>query len=222
MTPVRMMLGEEHVLPIELKLATWQTLPWSQVESTAHLLELRAKQLDLRNGNLEEAVSRQQRVREEANNYWESQRQARMRPRPLREGDLVLLHNTQTQKDFGRKLEFVWRGPYRVSKSHRDGVTGQHIGSYELEELDGAMAHSSIRGNRLRIFHQREATSHPSCSEESSAEEPEEGLYGSNSGRRRSEESIIEIPRDLSPTVEIRRPDGFDTEDYQVFSDSQF
>lgn len=86
MSPAKMMLGEEHVLPIELKLTTWQNLPWTSVKSTSQLLLLRAQQLDKREDDLKEAAARQERMREEANDFWESTYMVRRRQEALEDG----------------------------------------------------------------------------------------------------------------------------------------
>ena len=69
MTPAKLMCGEEYVLPIELKMASWQTLPWSSVRTTWELIEMRARQIDTRRAELQEAAARQYRMRDEANDY---------------------------------------------------------------------------------------------------------------------------------------------------------
>ncbi len=55
--------GSESVLPIELEVLTWQILPLSKVYSTADLLAMRARQLQRRDKDLEEATLHLQRIR---------------------------------------------------------------------------------------------------------------------------------------------------------------
>jgi hypothetical protein len=152
MTPARVMFGEEHVLPIELEVKTWQTLPWGRVRSTADLLVLRAWQMDVRNASVDEAKSRQRRMRDEANERWEHSRGAQIRHEPLTTGSLVLLHNTKVVKDFGSKLTFIWLGPYRVRQVKLLQSTDTPSGVYLLEELDGTPIAAPIRGDRLKKF----------------------------------------------------------------------
>lgn len=51
-----MVCGTEPVLPIELDISTWRILPWAEVHTTADLLEMRARQLQRRDENMEEAT----------------------------------------------------------------------------------------------------------------------------------------------------------------------
>ena len=55
-TPYHMVCGQDPVLPIELEFPTWEILPWKDVHTTADLLALRARQLERRDEDLEEAV----------------------------------------------------------------------------------------------------------------------------------------------------------------------
>lgn len=56
LTPYYFSCGNESVLPIELEILTWQTLPWDEVQSTSNLLALRVRQLQRRDKDLEEAT----------------------------------------------------------------------------------------------------------------------------------------------------------------------
>ncbi|KAF1980640.1 hypothetical protein K402DRAFT_306055, partial [Aulographum hederae CBS 113979] len=44
MTPAKCIYGDNHVLPIELELPTWQTLQWTDIRDTAGLIAMRAQQ----------------------------------------------------------------------------------------------------------------------------------------------------------------------------------
>ena len=61
-----------------------------------------------------ESQLRQRRKRGEGKEYFDNAR--RIRSEPVKEGDLVLLHNTQREKDMTRlqKLSLKWLGPYHV------------------------------------------------------------------------------------------------------------
>lgn len=50
------MLGQNPVLPIELVVPTWQSLPWGEVRSHADLIAVRATQLQLRRDNVDVMV----------------------------------------------------------------------------------------------------------------------------------------------------------------------
>lgn len=58
LTPYRILYGQEAVLPIELEVPTWATLAWDRVQSTEDLLLARARQIERRDHDMEEAVER--------------------------------------------------------------------------------------------------------------------------------------------------------------------
>ena len=63
MTPYRMVVGQDPVLPIELKVPIWRILPWNKVQSTADLLAMRARQLERRDEDMDEAILHLERMR---------------------------------------------------------------------------------------------------------------------------------------------------------------
>ncbi|KAF1980602.1 hypothetical protein K402DRAFT_295393, partial [Aulographum hederae CBS 113979] len=135
------------VLPIELELPTWQTLQWTDIRDTAGLIAMRAQQLSRRDRDLQEAVARMARLREQGKDYWDNAHEARVDA--LQPGTMVLLKNTKLYKGFGRKLAARWKGPFRIRAVH------EHKRWYELEELDGTMIEGTVQGDRLKIFIQR-------------------------------------------------------------------
>jgi hypothetical protein len=48
--------GKEPILPVDLSVLTWQTLPWNKVWDTETLLALWARQFDCRDQRLQDAV----------------------------------------------------------------------------------------------------------------------------------------------------------------------
>jgi hypothetical protein len=106
--------GYEPLLPIEAEASTRSSLEWQKVRSTSELLHMRTLQFQRRDEDLEEAQLRQRRKREEGEEYFDGTRN--LRPEVIKVIDLVLLHNTQRDKDMTRlnKLKFRWLGPYRV------------------------------------------------------------------------------------------------------------
>ena len=55
----------------------------------------------------------------------------RRRKEVLKVGDLVLLHNTVLDKQWSKKLDNCWLGPYLIREARLD------LGTYLLSELDG-------------------------------------------------------------------------------------
>ena len=148
LTPYYISCGNEPVLPIELEIPTWRILPWSEVHSTADLLAMRARQLQRRDEDLEEATLHLQRMRLEGKERHDLK--YGIREEELAIGSIVLLHDTRREKDMSRKLAFKWLGPYRISDAVRDK------GTYMLEELDGSQLAGTFAGDRLKKFHPRQ------------------------------------------------------------------
>ena len=159
-TPYHMVCGQDPVLPIELEFPTWRILPWERVHTTADLLALRARQLERRDEDLEEAILRLQRVRTEGKEYFDQKH--RLREKDLGKGDLVLLHDTGRFKsrEVTNKLGYKWLGPYHISEAN------SLKGTYILSELDGTLLSGTVAGNRLKKFFPR--------SERESRPEPED------------------------------------------------
>jgi hypothetical protein len=147
-TPAYLVAGREHILPIELSIPTWQTLPWSEVTDTPSLIAMRAKQFERRDERFREAIDRTVRLRHENKEYFDNSRT--IRTTKLEPGDLVLLKDSFHENDRSRLTKFLpkWRGPFRIKESHEKGW-------YNLEELDGTPFRSHTPGNRLKRFYQR-------------------------------------------------------------------
>ncbi|KAB2109261.1 hypothetical protein AG0111_0g2620 [Alternaria gaisen] len=147
-TPAFLVCGQEHVLPIELSIPTWQTLPWSEVRDTATLLAMRARQFDRRDEKFREAIDRTIRLRHENKDYFDNTRV--LRSKKLSVGDLVLLRDSFHDNDRSVLTKFLpkWKGPFRIQSAHNKGW-------YRLEDLDGTTFRRHTPGNRLKAFHQR-------------------------------------------------------------------
>ena len=148
MTPFRMLYGEEAVLPIELDVPTWQTLPWTTVRSTDELVAMRARQIKRRDVDVDEARAHLQRMRLQGKEHYDKIKN--LIKDPPQKDDLVLLHDTKAKKTRSAKLKFRWSGPYRV----RDVINEK--GTYFLEELDGTPFRKNFHGNRIKRFWARD------------------------------------------------------------------
>ena len=71
-TPFYLNHGAEAILPIELDIPTWKTLPWLEVRTTDELLALRARQIQRRDEDLEEAALYLQRMREKGKEVFDA------------------------------------------------------------------------------------------------------------------------------------------------------
>jgi hypothetical protein len=148
-SPYQLVVGQNPVLPIELSMPTWQTLPFREVKDRAQLLAIRAMQLDLRDQMTKDAVSKTMRMRAARKEYWDDTKE--IRREDMREGDLVLLWNSLREIDMSRdkKLDARWLGPYRIHQARPDR------GTYRLEDLDGTLLPHTTPGWRLKLFRQR-------------------------------------------------------------------
>ena len=126
---------------------TWQTLPWDTVRTTADLLSLCAQQLEKRDEDIEAALLRIRRLRIRGKEYFDNTHA--IRDGEFKVGILVLLYNTKLEKRYNVKLDFRWKGLYRIAVAIPDK------GTYELEELDGSRLRGTMPGRRLKRFIQR-------------------------------------------------------------------
>ena len=58
MSPFHYIMGFDAVLPVEVEVPMWRTLPWHQVQSHDKLLALHAHQIKCRDKDTEEAHTR--------------------------------------------------------------------------------------------------------------------------------------------------------------------
>jgi hypothetical protein len=150
-SPFYFLYGVDAVLPIELEVPTWSTLPWHTVKDRSDLIAMRARQIERRDKDVEEAVLRMKRLKENNASYFDDTHV--LRHEPLAKNDIVLLHDTIKSSDMTsvQKLRYRWQGPYRIREVKSNG-------SYVLEELDGTALHqlgdrAVVNGDRLKRFH---------------------------------------------------------------------
>src|SRR5436190_6752153 len=117
-------------------------LAWNTVRDRADLLAMRARQIERRDEDIEEAVAHLQRMREQGKEQYDRMR-AVIKELP-KKGDLVLLHNSKLETSHSKKLKFRWTGPYRVKE-----VVNEK-GTYWLEGMDGTQLKLPTHGNRLK------------------------------------------------------------------------
>jgi hypothetical protein len=134
------------ILPIDTRYPIWRLLDWGKVRSGEELLALRARQLQLRDEDIEEIALRKKRIREEGKEYFDKSH--RIRREEIKAKDIVLTYHSKRAKDMSSdlKLSFKWLGPYRV----REANTLK--GTYLLEEFDGTPLKGTYAGNRLKKF----------------------------------------------------------------------
>lgn len=71
-TPFYMVYGREAVLPVETRFPTWRTLGWDEVHDRAELLELRTRQIEMRDEDMEESRLKKERSRKQGQAYFDA------------------------------------------------------------------------------------------------------------------------------------------------------
>jgi hypothetical protein len=136
------------MLPIEMEVTTWGSLPWEIVETREQLIEMRTHHIRRHGEDVKEATLRLQRLREQNRDAFDERHV--LRNTPLAENDPVLLHDTIRDDSVtsGNKLRMRWVGPYRIAQVKNNGA-------YQIKEFDGTVLRESIAGNRLKRFYFR-------------------------------------------------------------------
>ncbi|GBG81471.1 hypothetical protein CBR_g32461 [Chara braunii] len=129
--------------PIESFLKTWRRQNLETNLTFEELIDSRARQIDAIEGRIEEAASMVADNRTKDKFRWD--KMARVRKEPLKVGDIVLLYDSSLEKQWSRKLDKRWLGPYRVTRS------GEH-GAYQIEELTGTACKDWVFDSRLKKF----------------------------------------------------------------------
>jgi len=117
------------------------------VKTVAELLAARARPLERRKEDMEEAQEnvRKSRLCNKAyfdKNCWE-------RVQTLEIGDMVLLYNSSLDKQWSPKFKNKWLGPYKIREI---GETG----TYLLNEPDGRELQGILPGDRIKKFFARD------------------------------------------------------------------
>ncbi|GBG68051.1 hypothetical protein CBR_g1172 [Chara braunii] len=141
--PATLWYGRHGTFPIESFLKTWRRRDLETDLTFEELLDLRARQIGAIEDKIEEAASRTADSRTKDKFRWD--KIARVRKEPLKVGDVVLLYDASLEKQWSRKLDKRWLGPYRVTRC------GEH-GAYQIEELNGTAWKDWVSGSRLKKF----------------------------------------------------------------------
>ncbi|GBG78610.1 hypothetical protein CBR_g27836 [Chara braunii] len=141
--PATLWYGRHATFPIESFLKTWRRQDLETNLTFEELLDLRARQTGAIEDKIEGAASRVADNRTKDKFRWD--KMARVRKEPLKVGDIVLLYDSSLEKQWSRKLDKRWLGPYRVTRC------GEH-GAYQIEELNGTTWKDWVSGSRLKKF----------------------------------------------------------------------
>jgi hypothetical protein len=83
--------------------------------TTEELIEARTRQLEQREEDMDQARVRQMEARQRSSMYMDEKRAHRLRD-ALPIGALVLVHDTSLDKQWSKRMQDWWRGPYRVQQ----------------------------------------------------------------------------------------------------------
>ena len=145
-TPYRLMYGQNVVYPIESEVTSWAAIDWKYPMEREDLLAARIRQLERREDDLRIAKLRIWESREQNREYFN--RTNRIRLKPLKPGDLVIVYDESLRKQWSRKFDNRWLGPYRIKEVFDNG-------SYALTELDGTELSVRMAGKRVKLFKRR-------------------------------------------------------------------
>ena len=154
MISIRMIIDSEVVFSIELNISTWQMLPWNEIRSTIDLLTLRVRQIERRDGDLEEVKLHLQRIKIENKKLYDDKH--RIRTTKIKKRDLILLHDIRFDNQHFEKLAFRWFESFKVH------TTISRKGIFILSKFNGARFSGTVLGNKLKVFRvkkQRQSTS---------------------------------------------------------------
>jgi len=153
-SPFYMAHGVEPTLPFDLTLATFLIPDIAKPLTTEELVAVRARQLQKREDDLAAIRDSVLRSRFESVQQFEKAHAATIRNHDFKPGALVLVRNSSTETDLGRKTKPRYYGPMVVIRRTPNG-------SYRLAELDGAVSKLRYAAFRLVPYHARSRTSIP-------------------------------------------------------------
>ncbi len=106
LTSFYLQCDNESMLSIELKIFIWRILFWQEIHTIEDLLTMRARQLQKRNENMNEAKNLLKRMRKQKKEYFDSKHFAT--DKDINKNDLVLFHDIQHENDrnINRKLKY--------------------------------------------------------------------------------------------------------------------
>jgi hypothetical protein len=140
----------ETMFSIELKIFIWRILSWQEIHIIEDLLTMRARQLQRRNENMNEAKHLLKRMRKQNKKYFDSKHL--LTDKDINKNDLVLFHDIQHENDrnINRKLKYKWRESFRI----KEVIQNKKI--YLLQKLDEIDLIEIFVENRIKKFHQKQ------------------------------------------------------------------
>ncbi len=140
----------ESMLLIELEIFIWRILFWQEIHIIEDLLTMRARQLQRKDENMNEARNLLKRMRKQDKKYFDSKHFTTNKD--INKNDFVLLHDIQHENDrsINRKLKYRWRKSFRV----KEIIQNKKI--YFLQKLDEIDLIKIFVENEIKKFHQKQ------------------------------------------------------------------
>jgi hypothetical protein len=146
--------GIEPILPFDLTLATFLVPDLCQPLSTDELLAACARQLQLRQADLDKIHDRILKSRFASVKQFKKQYQNTIKDHDFGPGSLVLVRNAGADAELANKTKPRYCGPMVVVRRARNGA-------YRLAELDGAVSKLHYAAFRLVPYFSRSQSSIP-------------------------------------------------------------
>lgn len=144
-SPYKIVYGVLPIMPVNVEFLTWIGVEWSTEMTIEQLIKTQTRQLERCAEDLQRASELLRKARENSVRYIDSVNAHKLR-HPLNTDNLVLLHNSQLDKQWGNCFEPRWFGPYRVVSR------GPH-GGYRIAHLDGTAFPRQTAAGKLRRFY---------------------------------------------------------------------
>ncbi|EGO21542.1 hypothetical protein SERLADRAFT_336556, partial [Serpula lacrymans var. lacrymans S7.9] len=147
-SPFYLLHRVDPVLPFDLTEATFLVHGFHTAMSTEDLIALRIRQLEKRQDDLQQAALTIRKTRLRSKAQFEKLYARRMFKNKYQPGELVLVRNTQVEKELDCKAKPRYNGPYEVVRRTKGG-------SYVLKEMDGSVSRRGIAAFRLLPYFNR-------------------------------------------------------------------
>ncbi len=144
-SPFYLLYGQHPVFSFDAEEITWQTLDWDAVRTHEDLIEIRARQIQRRDANLEQAHERLRASRKRAIEDQAKRHHYQFDFADYEEGMYVWLRESRLDEIKGGKGEWTYAGPYIIHEKRAND-------SFILRELSGAVLKGHVNIRRLRLF----------------------------------------------------------------------
>jgi len=147
-SPYYLLHGLDPILPFDLFEATYLIEGFYSEMTSEELLSLHIRQLEKRPDDFHDAFTTLQKTRLRSKAQFEKRYTRRLFKSSYQPGDLVLVRNSQVEKELDRKSKPRYLGPFEVVRRTQGG-------SYVLKEMDGTVSARGIAAFRLIPYYSR-------------------------------------------------------------------